>query len=374
MNVQTVYSSAYAAAAGRESWQTPLNGVAEVLELWGAQIVGVDKRRGSLVFSASSTFTPPEVELDYIRFYHPINPRLAPSLALRSGEWMHCHELFNDRYVAGSPFYQDFLIPHGGRYLSGTKLVDDEDFVFMIGLMRGAGQQPIGAAEMPVLEAVRHHFGEAMQNFIHLRRAHAELHMAHAFFAQFTYPMLLLDESRGIWHANAPAMRLLETSDLLHDQEGVLACNCAADSNALTEAIRSVHLMAKGDGRAVPHRALSLQRPDGSRMHLFLSLLRPDTCLGMFGLAPRALLIVHDARDAGGDLDPMLVAESFSLTPAEARVAVKLAQGRTVKEVAADHRTSIATVRSQVQQALLKVGVARQTDLVRLLLALPLRK
>lgn len=209
----------------------------------------------------------------------------------------------------------------------------------------------------------------------HMRTAYAELQMAQAVLAHFRYPMVLVDEARGIWEANAAARDILRTSDVLHDHAGVLVCSSPEDTHALTETIRSLlraNLRAGADARS-RRSALSLQRAGGSRLHLFVSPVRPDECMGLFGKAVRALVIIHDGQQAAGDLDPGLVAESFSLTPAEARVAVKLAEGWTVKDIANEHRTSVATVRCQVQQALQKAGVTRQTDLVRLLLALPFR-
>jgi hypothetical protein len=42
-------------------------------------------------------------------------------MELGEGEWANCHEHFDEAFVARSAFYQDFLIPHGGRYVSGTQ-------------------------------------------------------------------------------------------------------------------------------------------------------------------------------------------------------------------------------------------------------------
>jgi DNA-binding CsgD family transcriptional regulator len=45
-----------------------------------------------------------------------------------------------------------------------------------------------------------------------------------------------------------------------------------------------------------------------------------------------------------------------------------------VADVAAEHGTSVHTVRTQVQQVLQKLGLTRQADLVRMLVELPLRR
>jgi DNA-binding CsgD family transcriptional regulator len=63
----------------------------------------------------------------------------------------------------------------------------------------------------------------------------------------------------------------------------------------------------------------------------------------------------------------------FDLTPAEARVAAAIAEGRTVEVIAAAANVSHETVRSQLKAVLGKAGVSRQVDLVQLLagIALP---
>src|SRR3954467_9076106 len=102
MSLDDVISGIYAATAGRGDWRTPLEAVSERFGLWGVQVLGVDKRRGDLLFSVEGGASTPEIELDYIRFYHPINPRVQPTLSLAPNEWFHCHQHFDERYVAGS--------------------------------------------------------------------------------------------------------------------------------------------------------------------------------------------------------------------------------------------------------------------------------
>lgn len=371
-----VISGFYSAAANRTTWEEPLQRLSAALGLWATQIIGVDKQRGGLVFSACGwgMKQQPEVELDYIRFFHSANPRLTPALQLRGNQWFHCHEVFDERFVEGDTFYQEFLIPHGGRYISGTKLIDDEHHVFLLGAMRGAGSQPLGATDMDMLATVRHHAVEALKNQLHLRAQFAEFEMAKALFDQFSYPMLVLDEARGIWHMNSQGRDLLRERDILRDEGGVLMCGSATANNLLTEAIRSLHLSAGIQPHDIRRRVVTLDGASGRTWRLFLSPLRPEQSMGMFGAMPRALLIVHEDTDSGGDLDPLLVAECFSLTPAEARVAVRIAHGQSPKEIAAAHGTSEATVRSQLNRTLQKAGVARQPDLVRLLLSMPLRR
>jgi DNA-binding CsgD family transcriptional regulator/PAS domain-containing protein len=373
MTADEIYSAVYAAAAKRLQWEEPLNRICQALGLWACQMVGVDKRRGGLIFSAGSTFTKPEIELDYIRFYHAINPRVRPSLQLAPDQWMHCHQVFDDAFVARDRFYQEFLIPYGGRYLSGTKLVEDDEVVFFLGILRGVGAAPIGPAEMPFLQSLKHHVTEALRNHLELRKAYAEVEMARALFAQFRHPMILVDENRGIWHCNSAAREFLAGGRVLLDEAGMLLCRSASENNQLTEAIRSLQLRQQCDDTQLARRVVTSRGKDGHPVRLFISAIRPDHCMQAFGPAPKALVIIHEECSAQDALDPLLLAECFSLTPAEARVAAKLASGLTIKEISSLHQTAVSTVRTQVQQVLVKAGVERQADLVRLLASMPLQ-
>lgn len=375
MNTDAIFSDFYAAAAGRVSWQKPFADLSALLNLWGVQVIGVDKRNGGLIFSAEGGVASAESALDYIRFFHAVNPRIAPALATPQDQWMHCHEHFDEGYVAASSFYQDFLIPHGGRYLSGTKLIDNNEVLFMLGIMRGHGSQPIGQAELPLLKQVKHHLTEAFQNFVHIRESYAELGMARELLAQFNYPMLLIDEARGIWHRNPAAVALLSQGDVVAEQGGFLTCRDKASDSALTEAIHSLQLSAPATDNTAQakKRAASLKKTDSTPCLAFVSAIRPEHTMGAFGHAPRALVVFHDVNAAQRSIDPFIVAECFSLTPAEARVAVHLAGGLNAKEIALRQNVALPTIRTHIQNVMEKTGVERQADLMRVLIQLPVK-
>jgi len=61
------------------------------------------------------------------------------------------------------------------------------------------------------------------------------------------------------------------------------------------------------------------------------------------------------------------LAGAFGFTPAESRVAVWLAQGCTVRQIAALLAVAPSTVRSHLDAVMAKLGVARKLDAVRLL-------
>jgi hypothetical protein len=215
-----VIAGVYSAASGRLDWKSPLEKLSEALGLWATQIIGVDKRSGTLMFSAEGGVHPPECALDYIRYWHPHNVRLPHVVATTPDRWMHCHEHIDDAYVAQSSFYQDYLIPYGSRYLTATKIIDNEDMLFMLGIMRGNGSHPISADEMPGLERLKQHMTTAFSNFVHLRSTYAELGVARSVLNHFRFPILLVDQTRGIWYRNDLAEAALQQGDYILERGG----------------------------------------------------------------------------------------------------------------------------------------------------------
>jgi DNA-binding CsgD family transcriptional regulator len=61
----------------------------------------------------------------------------------------------------------------------------------------------------------------------------------------------------------------------------------------------------------------------------------------------------------------------YALTPTEARWADLLLQGLEVREVADEMQTTLETTRFHLKRVLAKTGARRQTELMRLMLALP---
>ena len=111
-------------------------------------------------------------------------------------------------------------------------------------------------------------------------------------------------------------------------------------------------------------RALQLGDASGSRLFLFL----------VRWPAARENLAFAGCVDPGwhdDQPDAQLLSSCFGFTPSEARVAAAVAAGLLPKEIAARNGTSLATVRTQLHCALVKAGVQRQGELVRLMAAIP---
>lgn len=83
------------------------------------------------------------------------------------------------------------------------------------------------------------------------------------------------------------------------------------------------------------------------------------------------LIVATALEAAAGVPDLTLLHGLFDLSPAEARLALALASGRTLKEAATDCKIQLSTARSYLESIFRKTGTRQQSQLVALLKSVP---
>ena len=82
-----------------------------------------------------------------------------------------------------------------------------------------------------------------------------------------------------------------------------------------------------------------------------------------------ALVLIVDPADRAR-IHPDVVAATLGLTPAESDVALQLAQGSTIRDVAAATGRKAGTIRWHTKQIFGKLNISRQVELVQLVQSL----
>jgi len=91
------------------------------------------------------------------------------------------------------------------------------------------------------------------------------------------------------------------------------------------------------------------------------------------GAAGIGALVLIVGADMPSRLDAHLVESVLGLSPLESRVALWLAEGRTVRDIATASGRAETTIRTYLRRIHHKLGVSRRADLVRLVLSVPER-
>lgn len=374
-DIDGIIREVYRAGAGLTDWVSPLKKMEEALGAWVVQFLCVDKRTGTLSFSYESGKASPECALDFFRHYSRIDPRAELLARLPPGNWIACEEHFDEDYVATSPFYQEFLIPYGGRYAFAAKIYEDADRALTFVLIRGTESQPFNVIERNVIQRLASHLLEAFHTNMQLSRKAEQLSVGQAVLERMRQPIILIDDFRRIMYCNKTGRAVIDRGDTLLDANGLLSCADSECDVDMMLAMREIALAPHNASHisAIPRaerRTLRLVRR-GRRERSIMSMLalRPEHTLGSFGFTPQMLLTIYEPGMLSAvEPDHFLLASAFDFTPAEARVAGALATGLSPKEISASLCVALSTVRSQLKAIYGKTGVNRQSELVRILL------
>ena len=179
---------------------------------------------------------------------------------------------------------------------------------------------------------------EAVQTYSHLYETYAQAGVGKQSLNELRYPALLVDSYRAIVYRNERAAELLATRGALISSNNQLRCRRHDDDGNLLEAIRSLGLNTS-PGNATERRNRGFVRiaKDANEpgLAMFLTAIRPEEVMRSFGHASLALVVLHEPSN-DREFDLFIVAEIFGLTPAEAKVAVHIAQGHSIEQISQD--------------------------------------
>jgi DNA-binding CsgD family transcriptional regulator len=364
----------YETLEDKRAWRDVLECLNESVDTRAVHLLAFDAQHGTLSYSDGANMAP-QIDMEYIQRYQFIDPRVGLMRAQQHDAWMHCHEHFDDDFVAADPFYQEFLLPHGARYLSACKLIEDANATVLLAFLRRPADGPLPGEAIDFLDRIRPHLQRAcrigLAHFVYSSQAL----VGHTLVDKLLQPVLLLSTAGEVVLANAAARRLLESSTLVAIDNGRLVLperyrdvffeRCAelenaarfAPAGAAEQAFSSLQL-ASEDGAA----------PD--KLYAFFTSLLPERVMGSFGLRPLVMLFLYHP-DSAQQIDSSLLAAAFGLSHAECRIASMLADGIPLKTIAEKLGVQYETVRKQLMSIYQKTSTNRQPDLVRLLLHLP---
>ena len=175
-----------------------------------------------------------------------------------------------------------------------------------------------------------------------------------------------LDARGRIVAANDRARNILRTGDGLLDSDGVLSARAPRDNDSLQDLLGRA--LAPSGARGAGGSTL-VGRP-GRLPPLVVHVHPVHGRETDFQGWPVAVLVLVVDPAGGADIDPGVVAAGLDLTGMQSRVAVLLAQGMSVPEIAAATGRGESTIRSHVKHAFARHGLRRQAELVRLVRSL----
>lgn len=368
-----VVARLYDAGAGRIDWREAFAPLARRFQLWSIALFGLAPESRDAQFICEGGLSGPEFALEYLRMYHRIDPHVVPALALASepGQWVHCQDRFDDDFIDRDPFYQEFLLPRGGRFTSCAKLLEEADMAVLLLMQRGQGQPPLSPDEIAIFDRLRRHLASALRLQLE-RGGRAGAGVARRILDRMRQALVLTDEDLRIVYRNPSAQRLLARANAFSERNEHLVCRNRDDEARLRLAVRPPGAGAASARDDKP--ASAVVRVIGSGFInpvMVLATGLPPTTDPPAPDEPRlSMLLLHETAHRR-QIDPAVIGEVFQLTRAEAEVATGLAEGLSIEEIAAARGVTLETVRAQIRSIYGKADVRSRADLVRTLLEMP---
>jgi DNA-binding CsgD family transcriptional regulator len=171
---------------------------------------------------------------------------------------------------------------------------------------------------------------------------------------------LVVDSSLAVVSLNEAAKRLLDAGDHLHQSGGCLRFRDAAAESRFLDHFRSMTAV----GRA-PHRTIAIPNAEGGEVFTASIAVFRNGEDAILGKPLVAISISQKQRARNISLDQL---RKIGLTPAEADLSNGLLKGETVTTYSTRKGIATATARAHLKRAMMRLGVRRQSDLIRVLL------
>jgi DNA-binding CsgD family transcriptional regulator len=344
-----------AAALDQHGWIDALQALAEVTRSSHAQLIGLGSAATVPFNFVTDLDEAPLREFVAIDGGNPdINYRVRASIAddeltLRTEE-----DYAAMRPLLRSDTYVDYAYHHDIPYGCQTKLIDTSAGMIGFALLRGARDGKADARVRNIFTAIAPHVRSAVRTQIALEESGPAL-LAGALDKAGTAVFVLQGDGRIMAMTGMAEIAL--SRGLLGVVRGRLEARDAGDTVRLHQA-----LARHATGAPLPLETVLLPGPDRARPVL-LDLVRAARSSGSFGFRPHVLAILRGAGRWHARA-PAVLTTLYRLSPGEADVALRLAEGVSRSAIAEARGSSLATVRAQLKSIFAKVGVEREAELI----------
>ena len=308
-----------------------------------------------------------DLEREYLEHYHAIDERVPRFRQLPARRLVHINDLYTAEELKTSPTYNEILPRAGMQNGLNVRLPGLDGSHIGWGLNDPVDSEGWGASRITRVQRLLPH----IQQFVRVRqalvRAEARSTTVTALLDNPRIGVLELDRRGRILAGNDRARSLLRHGDGLLDRNGMLRARAPADQVRLD---RLVGDALSASGAVAVSGSMVLRR--SSVVPPFVVHVKPvgGPHQADHGARHVAALVLIVEPGRPHRINPDLVATTLELTPAETQVAVGLAEGNSVRDMADATGHTKAAIYWHLQQIYQKHSISRQADLVRLVLSL----
>ena len=307
-----------------------------------------------------------ELEREYLEVYHPIDERVPRVRRLPDSRLVHVTDLYTAEELKTSPTYNEIMLRGQHQNSLNVRLEVSEGSHITWALGDPVASDGWRSSRIAMIRTLLPHIGQFIRVRQTLVRAETRTTSAAALLDSPRIGVLHLDRRGRVLEVNDRARAMLRQGGGLSEEHGALRAREAADRLRLERLVASA---LPASGAIAVSGSMLVGRASGSPplvVHV-KPVAVPQVDYGARHTAALVLIVEPGSRHR---IDPDLVAGALGLTPMEARVAVWLAQGKSVREMAEATGRTEGSIYWHLKQIYQKQPVSRQVDLVRLVLSI----
>jgi DNA-binding CsgD family transcriptional regulator/PAS domain-containing protein len=356
---ERVVQKFFEAAAAPEVWPDALHELARACGADGAAAHALGAGPPVSVFSAGLA----EFYHEYVTRWREPNSHMTRGMALIQRGWRGAlteQDCFTPEELARDTFQQEFYLPNGFSSFAGVMLAQGPDLMLPVSINRRIEQGPYLRSEIALIDRLVMHLRVAGAVAVRVGIESAR-RMADA-YATVGHPVALIGRDGRVLHMNARFEQLIGDGVQAIDRRlgswqadadrtfQALIGRAVGYDGILREPLTPAVLPRQSDARPLVAQVV----PVVGRAHDFLQRVA-------------AIVTLTDLEAAAFGPAETVLATAFGLTPAEARLAARIALGKSLVEITQEGGGARETLRSRLKTVFEKTGTRRQAELVLLL-------
>ena len=342
-------------------WYLALEGIRQANEGALFYNFAVDASTFAVVSSMQNEQFPADLIREYEQFHAHQDERMPIVMNMRVGQVMYDHEHFSARQLSSSFIYSDWLPALGYKHTMCMPLHEDGNTREFLSIIRPADHGAYGLENRETVAQLLPDLIRATK--LRSRMTNVALHASAGLSAvdSLNQCVAVLDADGLVRFLNKSAQLSLAGGSGFRVRHGRLVAHESKVHAELLEGIRG----ACGERRRAT--VLSFTQQGLTALCSVLPLRATHVLSLCLTAAPQALLVWTKPRTLD-DAEQLSAALGFS--ESEARLALVLVTGKTLKDFAKLQGCTMNTARTHLKNLLRKSGCSRQIELVQLLMPL----
>ena len=288
--------------------------------------------------------------------------RIAPPFpSVGSREVATIRDIMSSEQWFASSFYKGVCAPMDIGDILCMELRLEDRSAYRFRFTRSLHVTPFGSKERHLAETLAPHLRRALRLDQHFART-SVIHRRYVEACdRLGVATFILDTDARVLECNAHAHVIVNMSDGLRLRDGKLGGLDDGDNRELQNALR---LALGADARASGGRALRLSRSGSGDLHVLVQPVDDRQSMHAGRCRPAVIVFIRDPDFRLGDV-AQAVRDLFDLTHTEAALLMRLVNGRSLPDAAADMQIRHSTARAHVRAIFAKTGQSRQSSLIR---------